>query len=164
VPRNGTRVQLLHWMIGNVTVASGNDSTLVFPPESQALAEYLQPSPPVGDVSHAYTALLFAQPANFSVPAQFNDVLQSRVFFDTAAFVQAAGLQSPLAANYFRVQNVSGTATQSFPPPASTPTNGSMTPSEPPEQSSLGAGTFGVKAWFVGAGTAVVAGLFAVLL
>jgi hypothetical protein len=150
-------------MIPNVTLASGNDTALVIPPESQALAEYRQPSPPVGDVAHAYTALLFAQPANFSVPAQFNDVLQSRVFFDTKAFVEAAGLQSPIAANYFRVQNTSGTATQSFPPPASTPTNGSTTPSEPPEQSSLGAGPFGHGAWFVGAGTAVVAGLFAVL-
>lgn len=158
VPRNGTRVQLLHWMIADVTVS---DSTLVFPPESEALATYRQPSPPAGDVAHAYTALLFAQPSNFSVPAQFTDVLQSRVFFDTAAFVEAAGLGNAIAANYFRVQNTSGTATQSFPPPASTPTNGTTSP---PVSFPGGAVTFGERAWLMGIGTTVVAGLFAVLL
>ncbi|KAF2685510.1 PEBP-like protein [Lentithecium fluviatile CBS 122367] len=159
VPRNGTRVQLLHWMIGNVTLSSSG-SELVIPPESAALATYRQPSPPIGDVAHAYTALLFAQPDNFSVPAQFTDVLQSRVFFDTAAFVEAAGLGSPIAANYFRVQNTSGTATQSFPPPASTPTNGTT----PPAQFPGGAVMVGERAWLIGVGTAVVAGLIAVLL
>lgn len=158
VPRNGTRVQLLHWLISNVTVS---DSNLVIPAESSALAAYRQPSPPVGDVAHAYTALLFEQPANFSVPAQFTDVLQSRVFFDTAAFAEAAGLGSAIAANYFRVQNTSGTATQSFPPPASTPTNGT-TP--PPAEFPGGAVTLGERAWLVAVGTSVVAGLMAVLL
>jgi phosphatidylethanolamine-binding protein len=157
VPRNGTRVQLLHWLIADVTLSN---SSLVVPPESSAPATYRQPSPPVGDVAHAYTALLFAQPANFSVPAQFTEVLQSRVFFDTAAFVEAAGLGSPIAANYFRVQNTSGTATQSFPPPASTPTNGTAPPTEFPG----GAVIVGERTWLMSIGTAVVTGLMALLL
>jgi hypothetical protein len=157
VPRNGTRVQLLHWLISNASLS--NDG-LTVPDESTALAGYRQPSPPVGDVAHAYTALLFAQPANFSVPAEFTGVLQSRVFFNTDAFVKAAGLGSPLAANYFRVQNTSGIATQSFPPPASTPTNGPSPPTEFPGAAVMA----GEKVWLMGVGTAVVAGLMAVFL
>lgn len=108
VPRNNTRVQLLHWLTANIPA---NSTRLTPPAESAALAPYRQPSPPAGDIAHAYTLLLFAQPANFSVPKQFLDVLQSRVPFDVKAFVTAAGLGTPLASNYFKVQEANGTAT-----------------------------------------------------
>lgn len=166
VPRNGTRVQLLHWLVSNVTLSSSsNDNTTLSIP-SPGEASYRQPSPPVGDTPHAYTILLFAQPANFSVPSQFADVLQSRVFFDTSAFVAAAGLLEPVAANYFRVQNLTGTPTQSFPPPRSpsaTPGNGS---SSTPVASPGGAAGLGLgdrMGWAV-VGTAVLAGVMAVAL
>jgi hypothetical protein len=48
-------------------------------------------------------------------------VLESRVFFNSSAFVAAAGLPTPaLAANYLRVQNLTGTPTTTFPPPRPT--------------------------------------------
>lgn len=116
VPRNGTRVHLLHWLVADVT-SSSNGSTLSIP--VPGIATYRQPSPPVGDSPHAYSFLLFAQPDNFSVPAQFNEVIQSRVFFNISQFMAATGLQSLLAANYITVQNLTGvTATATTFPPA----------------------------------------------
>jgi hypothetical protein len=162
VPRNGTRVELLHWLVSNVTQSS-NGSTLVIPTPGEA--EYRAPNPPVGDSPHAYTFILFAQPDDFSVPTEFNDVLQSRVFFNTSNFVAAAGLQQPgLAANYLQVQNLSSTPTQTFPPPR--PTNGtgtengtSATPSAFPGAASpvLGGGSF----FWAGLGTAIISGIAA---
>ncbi|KAF2121748.1 phosphatidylethanolamine-binding protein [Lophiotrema nucula] len=162
VPRNGTRVELLHWLISNVTLA-GDNQTLSFSGEGEA--PYLQPSPPVGDTPHAYTLVLFPQPDNFTVPSQFNDVLESRVFFNISNFVAAAGLSNPLAGNYIRVQNVSGTATQTFPPPRPTNATTSGSPSatssiEPSPGLAAPALGAGRVAW-VGIATALVAGVAA---
>ncbi|KAF1956559.1 PEBP-like protein, partial [Byssothecium circinans] len=121
VPRNNTRVQLLHYLASNVAIGS-DGRTLTLSANASTEASYRQPNPPVGDTAHAYTVLLFAQPANFSIPAAFRQVLTDRVPFNTSAFVAAARLGSPIAANYFRVQNTTGTATTTFPPPASSPT------------------------------------------
>ncbi|KAF2018488.1 PEBP-like protein [Aaosphaeria arxii CBS 175.79] len=123
VPRNGTRVELLHWLVSNVTVNSQSNSSgaLLIPGPGEA--PYWQPSPPVGDVPHAYSFILFSQPDNFSIPEQFNGVLQTRVFFNVSNFVAATGLSGrALAGNYIRVQNLTGSATTTFPPPR--PTNG----------------------------------------
>jgi hypothetical protein len=158
VPRNGTRVELLHWLISNVTL-TGN-STLSFPGPGEA--PYLQPSPPVGDVSHAYTLVLFAQPEDFAVPAEFTDVLQSRVFFNISNFVTAAKLGPALAGNYIQVQNLTGTPTTTFPPPRptneTTPSNTSV-PLFPGAASQMVLG--GGKVFWAGLGTAVVAGIAA---
>ncbi|PVH96670.1 PEBP-like protein [Periconia macrospinosa] len=123
VPRNNTRLQLLHYLASNVTLSRDN-KTLVLPPVASTEASYRQPSPPAGDIAHAYTVLLFTQPSNFSIPSAFRQVLIDRAPFNVSAFALATGLGNPLAANYFRVQNTTGTATTTFPPPASTPTNG----------------------------------------
>ena len=116
VPRNGTRVQLLHWLASNVTLASSDSSgaTRLNVPVGQV--PYLQPSPPVGDVPHSYTFIVFPQPANFSIPVQYADLAQNRVGFNTSQFVRDAGLGQALAANYIRVQNLTGTPTTTFPP------------------------------------------------
>lgn len=159
VPRNGTRVQLLHYLASNITLARDN-RTLVLPVSASAEAPYRQPSPPVGDFPHAYTVLLFPQPANFSIPAAFAQVLTDRVFFNTSAFVAATRLGNPMAANYFRVQNTTGTATTTFPPPASTPTtNGSASAPRPPQFPGAAAVTRGEGAWLVGLGALVAAGV-----
>lgn len=163
VPRNGNRVQLLHWLVSGVTLSQSDNSTLIIP--SEAEASYRQPSPPVGDSPHAYTILLFPQPDDFDVPSQFQDVLQTRVFFDAKGFADAAGFGEPVAANYIRVQNTSGTPTQSFPPAAGSATatgvgtggNGSNTSVPAPFPG--GAAGLGDRAWVAGIGTAVVAGL-----
>ncbi|KAF2263491.1 PEBP-like protein [Lojkania enalia] len=162
VPRNGTRVQLLHWLVTNATL--GDNGTLNVP--SPGEAPYLQPSPPVGDVPHAYTFMLFSQPENFTIPAQFNAVLESRVGFNMSGFVEAAKLYDPLAANYIRVQNVTGTPTTTFPPPR--PTNGS-TPTGSPTPlpfpgSGVALGLGAGKLLWVGMGTAVVAGVMGFVL
>lgn len=84
-------------------------------------APYLQPNPGVGDIPHDYILLLFAQPANLSLaaigygdidpPASTND----RIGFNITDFAAKAGLGSPLAANYFRVQNTTGVASTTYP-------------------------------------------------
>ena len=116
-------MQLLHWLASNVTLAPGNSSALVVPVPSEA--DYLQPSPPVGDVPHAYTFILFEQPEGFSISETFPDT-NARIGFNVSEFVSSHGLSQPaLAANYIRVQNLTGTATTTYPPPR--PTNGTST-------------------------------------
>lgn len=160
VPRNGTRVELLHWLASNVTL-DGNSSSLVIPAGE---AEYRQPSPPVGDVPHAYTFILFPQPENFSIPEEFNEVLQSRVFFNTSNFVAAAGLSQPaIAANYIRVQNLTGTATTTFPPPRATNATTGPSSTSPPLAfpGAAPAGFGGATVFWAGLGTALVTGVLA---
>jgi hypothetical protein len=159
VPRNGTRVQLLHWLASNVTLGSNNTLNV---PVGQV--PYLQPSPPVGDSPHAYTFILFPQPANFSIPAQYPDLANNRVGFNVSQFVSAARLGSALAANYIRVQNLTGTATMSFPPPR--PTSSGAANSTGPAAFPGGAQSVmvgGVGFWAVVA-TAMLAGAAAVAL
>jgi phosphatidylethanolamine-binding protein (PEBP) family uncharacterized protein len=118
VPRNGTRVPLLHWMVTNVTLAGGNRQSGPLSIGNSPIP-YLQPSPPVGDVPHAYTFIVFPQPANFSVPPQYLAIAQNqanRVGFNITQFLKDAGLGQALAANYIRVQNLTGTPTTTYPP------------------------------------------------
>ena len=159
VPRNGTRVELLHWLASNVTLAGNR--MLSIPSLNEA--QYRQPSPPVGDTPHAYTFVLFAQPENFTVPAEFTDILETRVFFNISRFIAATGLGQPIAANYIRVQNLTGTPTTTFPPPR--PTNGTRPGNTSVPQPFPGAAVpmrvGGGKAFWVGVGTAVAAGIAA---
>ncbi|EMD68917.1 hypothetical protein COCSADRAFT_157307 [Bipolaris sorokiniana ND90Pr] len=66
VPRNNTRVPLIHWLAPNISLSSS--SSFIIP--SPNPVPYLQPSPPVGDIPHAYNFVLFEQPAGFQVPAR----------------------------------------------------------------------------------------------
>lgn len=157
VPRNGTRVELLHWLVSNVTLS--NTSTLVIP--SPGEASYVQPSPPVGDTLHAYTLVLFPQPENFSIPAEFTKVLQTRVFFNISNFVAAAGLSSPVAANYIKVQNLTGTPTTTFPPPRPTNVTSPSTTSVPEFPGAASRELGGGRVFWVVVGTVVVAGVAA---
>ncbi|CAO2656446.1 Nn.00g052490.m01.CDS01 [Neocucurbitaria sp. VM-36] len=154
VPRNNTRVQLLHWLATSIPLTPNTPLTIPYP----APVPYLQPSPPVGDVPHAYTFVLFAQPANFSIPAQYANLTNNRVGFNTSAFVESAGLASGsvLAGNWITVQNLSASATASYAPARPTATmNASSTPVQPFPG--------GAEAVRVG-GAAVWAGLVAALL
>ncbi|KAF2395594.1 PEBP-like protein [Trichodelitschia bisporula] len=86
---------------------------------------YLPPSPPPGP-PHRYVLTVFAQPANFSVPACYQNVLTdgrvaggaigaapggatpaaARVGFDLNQFLRAARVNPrPVAGTYFRAQN-----------------------------------------------------------
>jgi hypothetical protein len=164
VPRNGTRVQLLHWLATNVVLGSDNssDTRPLNVPVGQA--PYLQPSPPVGDVPHAYTFIVFPQPANFTVPAQYAGLAQNRVGFNTSQFVRDAGLGQALAANYMRVQNLTGTPTTTYPParPSSSGASNSSVPvAFPGAAQPLAVG--GVGFW-AGLSTALLAAVAAVAL
>ncbi|KAL9105547.1 MAG: hypothetical protein Q9227_009291 [Pyrenula ochraceoflavens] len=73
-------------------------------------ADYIPPSPPAGNQPHRYVALVYSQPASFSVPAAFSSINppsdnKARLGFDINAFMSAANLQPPVAGNYFTVVN-----------------------------------------------------------
>jgi len=132
VPRNGTRVNLLHWFAPDITgVTNGVNGTTLTVPTIGPGAPYLQPSPPAGDSPHRYTFLLFEQPITFAVPAAFANInpptsTANRVGFNLTAFIAAANLSTPIAANYIEVQNTTIPATStSFPPSSVTTTAGS---------------------------------------
>ncbi|KAF2272431.1 PEBP-like protein [Westerdykella ornata] len=139
VPRNNSRVPLLHWLSSNVTLSTtpsnSNPASLRLPPESQQEAPYRPPNPPVGDSPHAYTFLLYASPASgFSLPASVNfSDIQQRVFSSEDALVRflgSAGIEgAAVAANYMQVRNlsVSATGTTTFPPPRATGAAGNGT-------------------------------------
>jgi hypothetical protein len=164
VPRNGTRVQLVHWIATDITLGNSTSSLATPLNIPAAPVPYVQPSPPVGDVPHSYSFILFAQPGNFSIPAAYANLTQNRVFFNTSKFVSDAGLTQPLAANYIRVQNLTGSATMSFPPARPTATggaNGSAPGQFPGAAQSLMVG--GVTFW-AAVGTALLTGVAAVAL
>ncbi|KAF2849364.1 PEBP-like protein, partial [Plenodomus tracheiphilus IPT5] len=104
VPQNNTRVQLIHWLATNITLST---TTPLAIPSPQPVP-YLQPSPPVGDIPHTYSFLLYPQPDNFSIPAQYADLAQNRIGFNVTQFVADVGLTEPWAGNYITVQNLTG--------------------------------------------------------
>lgn len=164
VPRNNTRVQLLHWIATNVTLgpaASASNSTpLVI---GNVPVPYLQPSPPVGDVPHSYTFVLFRQPANFSIPAQYSNLATMRLPFNVSQFVRDAGLGQPLAGNWIQVQNLTGTPTTTY-PPARSPTSTSGGGGTPVPFPGAAAQLLGDRALWVGVSTALIAGFAALAL
>ncbi|ERF73984.1 hypothetical protein EPUS_03798 [Endocarpon pusillum Z07020] len=92
VPRNGGTT-LLHWLQTDFTLSL---------------------SPPPG-TPHRYVFWMFAQPDEFAVPESFSNVNPpasntDRIGFNLTDFVAAAGLDAPLAGNYFTVVNSSATA------------------------------------------------------
>lgn len=175
VPRNNTRVPLLHWLATNVSRSNPlsvntTGTPLVIPSENPV--PYLQPSPPVGDIPHTYTFILLRQPRNFSIPEKYSALAQNRVGFDLSLFLRDSGLQEgkegegeALASNWIRVQNTTGTPTTSaFPPARPSQTGGS----ESGNNSGGARGNGGVRimggASWVGIGTTVFAGVMAVML
>jgi phosphatidylethanolamine-binding protein len=119
VPRNGSRVPLLHWIAPDITgTTDGSNSSLLTLPPSDAGVPYQPPTPPQGDYPHRYSFLLYEQPRNFSIPSSVN--ASARVGFDLQNFLQVTGLSTGLAANYMLVANISGPAATSFPPAAFT--------------------------------------------
>ncbi|EUC41748.1 hypothetical protein COCMIDRAFT_105369 [Bipolaris oryzae ATCC 44560] len=107
VPRNSTRVPLIHWLAPNISLSSPSSSLIIPSPNP---VPYLQPSPPVGDIPHAYNFVLFEQPAGFQVPARYAELAGMRVGFDVRQFVGEAGLGGVVASGWLRVQNLTGVA------------------------------------------------------
>ncbi|KAJ5190012.1 Major facilitator superfamily domain general substrate transporter [Penicillium cf. griseofulvum] len=107
----GTAIQtvILHWYQPNLMM----DCTKPTPPstivpdkehEDNRAASYISPRAPP-NTHHRYVYLLFAQPAAYRFPECFSHVfpetVSARAGFDIMEFVQAAGLDPPIAMNYF---------------------------------------------------------------
>lgn len=125
VPRNGTRLTLLHWFAYNVSTTT-YPFTIPAQTASGPGAAYLQPNPPAGDVAHRYVFLLYRQPKNFAVPASFKSIdppanTTARIGFNLTKFVEETGLEKPIVANYIQVKPINATpaASTTFPPVAS---------------------------------------------
>lgn len=168
VPRNGSRVQLIHWFATNITrsspLSANTSGSALLVPDTNPVP-YLQPSPPVGDIPHSYTFVLMAQPRNFSLPEQYATLAMNRVPFNVTQFAKDANLTRPLAGNWITVQNTTGTPTaSSFPPARPSPTAGSGTESGGASQGGAGVLAVDARALWAGLTTALVAGAFAVAL
>ncbi|KAJ5521090.1 hypothetical protein N7463_001543 [Penicillium fimorum] len=109
----GTRIQsvILHWYQPNLMM----DCTKPTPPsklvpakdhedDHQPAASYIAPRAPP-NTHHRYVYLLFVQPPAYQFPDCFSHVfpetVSARAGFDIREFVQAAGLDPPIAMNYF---------------------------------------------------------------
>ncbi|OQE13289.1 hypothetical protein PENFLA_c051G02403 [Penicillium flavigenum] len=109
----GTRIQsvILHWYQANLMV----DCTKPSPPsilvpgkdhgdKHDPIASYIAPRAPP-NTHHRYVYLLFAQPPTYQFPECFSHVfpetVSARAGFDMRKFVPAAGLDPPIAMNYF---------------------------------------------------------------
>lgn len=142
-------------------VSGSNSTPLVIP---NGPVPYLQPSPPVGDVPHSYNIVVFAQPANFSIPAQYSNLTNNRVPFNVSQFVLDTGLGQPLAGSYFQVQNLTGTPTTTYPPARSPTSSGGGDGSSPVPFPGAAAPPMSERALWVGMSAALIAGLAAIAL
>jgi phosphatidylethanolamine-binding protein len=118
VPRNGSKVTLLHWLQPNLVATPEALSVInIMDGASTAIgAEYIPPTPPANSGPHRYTFLLFEQPSMWVIPAEFATInppadTSARIGFDISEFVAASGLSAPVAANYLQVLN--GTSAES---------------------------------------------------
>ncbi|MCJ1270154.1 hypothetical protein MMC22_010050, partial [Lobaria immixta] len=114
VDPNAGKPEFIHWFQTNFTLSASEITiaSLSFHPllsTTPPLAPYVKPQPPPGTGFHRYIELLFSQPANFSIPANythfFSSGLSSRSSFNVTSFARDAGLSKPVAANYFLTEN-----------------------------------------------------------
>ena len=107
-PQNPNVSQILHLLQPSVTFASAAPRVATF--NAPAIVPYARPQPPPSSAAHRYIAVLFSQPANFTVPAAFRAFnATNRAMFNLTNFAAQAGLGRPIAANYFVVSNMTGT-------------------------------------------------------
>jgi len=106
---------ILHFLQTNLTSSTNNssapNSSLFVPLQTNTppLSSYLAPAPQaeLPPRAHRYIQLLYEQPDNFSIPAEFEDVLKSRVGFALDSFASLTGLGEVVAANWFTITNTS---------------------------------------------------------
>jgi hypothetical protein len=167
VPRNNSRVQLIHWIATNVTravpiSANTTDSALVIPSDNPV--PYRQPSPPVGDIPHSYTFILMAQPRNFTIPSMYENLAENRLPFNVSQFAADANLTNALAATWITVQNLTQTPTNtSFPPPRPSPSGDGEDVGAPASGDASGT-MIGGRTFWTAISTAAVAVVFAMAL
>ncbi|KAJ5394861.1 uncharacterized protein N7487_009164 [Penicillium crustosum] len=109
----GTRIQsvILHWYQPNLMIDCRKPSppSIIVPGKDDGdkhnpIAPYIAPRAPP-NTRHRYVYLLFAQPPAYRFPDCFSHVfpetVSARAGFDIREFMQAAGLDPPVAINYF---------------------------------------------------------------
>ena len=120
--------------------------------DDMPVASYARPMPPPYSAAHRYLLYAFRQPDDFQIPEAYRGfTAMNRTNFPVADFIGAAGLDDPIAANYFYASNSSST------PPnySASPTPGAgATPS--PTGGSMPSGTgAGASPSYTGAATHV---------
>lgn len=110
-PEDPSRRFILHWMAPNVTQTQSTTGLRQLSPPSAAgtgvqdFVPYNPPTPGNTSSAHRYIIYAFQQPATFAVPSAFAGLAggQNRANFNLTAFMSAAGLVRPAAAEYFYV-------------------------------------------------------------
>jgi phosphatidylethanolamine-binding protein len=122
---NGTANRGLHWYQPDL-VADRSSKQLKVANTSDTAAVYLGPAPPPGP-SHRYTLLLFKQPSWYKWNTCLSNVTtrEGRVGFNEPEFASVLHLGTPVAANWFQLQNPTPTTT---PPPKITTTSSTTYP------------------------------------
>lgn len=112
---------VLHWA---ATGLSSLDGTSSLTSQQAQIAPYIPPHPPSGQ-THTYGVILFKEPTNFAIPADFiplinnitsTDPLSSipfRIGFNLTRFADEARLNKPIAADFYLVSESTVTATNS---------------------------------------------------
>ena len=120
VDPNAGKPDFLHWFQTNLTSSrsSLNKDTSFLTSQTPAIDPYIKPQPPPGTGRHRYTEFLFQQPVDFAIPAAFAKIVRprellNRAGFNLTAFVEAAGLDTPVAANFFFAENSKSTPSAS---------------------------------------------------
>jgi hypothetical protein len=113
IVRNGLAYPLLHWYRPDLWVDIQSKDAILGN-RTSAEASYVGPQPNIGP-AHTYVLLLFRQPLNYKFPQCFQSILplseDARKGFDLHAFMEIAGLDDLVGANYFHSQNPDDGAT-----------------------------------------------------
>jgi hypothetical protein len=110
--------QNLHWLANGAQVVDGTLSL----DSATVIRAYAGPGPAEGSGSHRYVFVLYAQGDNFTAPVGFTETINEVPSFSLASYVSAAGFESPVAANYFNVQNGEATASVELTQPVNSAT------------------------------------------
>ncbi|KAK5079901.1 hypothetical protein LTR70_005632 [Exophiala xenobiotica] len=110
-PENPQNRFIIHWWQEGLTKSTTEvDSASIggtrLVNDTAPRVSYRRPRPPTNSSAHRYIQYLFEQPSNFQVPeaySGYND--QNITRFPFEQFLNDAGLEAPVAANYFYCSN-----------------------------------------------------------
>src|SRR5216117_2394537 len=127
----GPNATLLHWILPGL--ASPNAGATTLTSRENAIAPYFPPGPPAGQ-THTYTLILYDQPAEFRVPAEYLPYFKNltasvfnRVGFNLTDFTGKARLGNPVAADWYLVSNTTSSAAGTSSSSAASATAGATT-------------------------------------